>query len=293
MDLSGAAGAILYVGVFLAGLAVGSFLNAVIYRLPREGLSVWSPRRSICPSCRAQLGWRDNIPLLSYILLRGRCRRCQSPISARYPLVELLSAILAVSLLAKCGGLSPSFFIYWYFVCCLAAIAFIDAELMVIPDLLVIPTCLLGAAASVLIPNPELAGGALWDRLIIAGWNGGMVSLCGALAGFALGFLSLWASSRLYKVWRGRDGLGSGDPPLMGMIGVFLGWRSIFPILFLASLIGLLSVFISLAAGRLPARGGGPARVPFGPFLVLAALFWLFYGERVIRWYISLFTVPQ
>jgi leader peptidase (prepilin peptidase)/N-methyltransferase len=291
MHLSGATDIIFGVGVALMGFAVGSFLNVVIYRLPREGLSIWQPRRSFCPACRNQIPWHDNIPFLSYLFLRGRCRFCGTPISARYPLVELLSAILAFSLYRK-YGITWELLFYWYFVCALTAIAFIDSELMVIPDLLVLPTYILGFVIAVVTPNPELTGTLVWAALDRAGWNPRLISLAGSVMGFALGFLSLFLASKAYKLWRGKDGLGAGDPPLLGLIGIFLGWRSIFPILFLSSVIGLLSVMLSLAAGKLPSRGDlGGVRLPFGPFLVLAALFWLFYGEPIIGWYASLLTV--
>ncbi|MDR2406464.1 MAG: prepilin peptidase [Deltaproteobacteria bacterium] len=295
MNFNGALGTILEIGIFFLGLSVGSFLNVVIYRLPREGLSIWRPSRSFCPNCQNQLRWHDNIPVLGYILLKGRCRYCQSPISVRYPLVELLSGILALSLYLR-YGLSVEFLFYWYFVSALTAIAFIDSELMLIPDVLVIPTCFLGVALALIVPNPDLTGELLWNKLLSAGWNRRLISLLGSILGLRLGFLSLYLSSKAYKLWRGRDGLGAGDPPLLGMIGIFLGWRSIFPILFLSSVIGLLSVILTLFSGKLPTsrkgrEGLSAMRIPFGPFLVLSALFWLFYGERIIRWYLSLLVV--
>jgi leader peptidase (prepilin peptidase)/N-methyltransferase len=290
MFFSGAADVVISAGVLALGLAVGSFLNVVIHRLPRAGLSVLYPRRSFCPSCQNQLTWRDNIPVVSYVALRGRCRHCDAPISARYPLVEILSGALALSLFRK-YGLSWEFFFHWYFVSALTAVAFIDSELMVIPDLLVLPTVLLGLALAAIVPNPGLTGGMLWARLSDAGWAPRAISLAGGALGFAFGFLSLFLASKAYKMWRGKDGLGSGDPLLLGLIGAFLGWRSIFPILFLSSVIGLLSVILSLAAGKLPRKGErGAIRIPFGPFLVLAALFWLFYGDPIIVWYASLFS---
>lgn len=293
MNFSGALGFTLEIGVFLLGLAVGSFLNVVIYRLPREGLSLWQPRRSFCPSCQNQLSWYDNIPLFGYIRLKGRCRYCQSPISVRYPLVELLSGILALSLFFR-YGFTVEFFFYWYFVSALTAVAFIDSELMLIPDILVLPTYILGFLLALIVPNPELTGELLWNRLIALGWNRRLISLTGAILGFLLGFLSLYLASKSYKLWRNRDGLGAGDPPLLGLIGIFLGWRSIFPILFLSSVIGLLSVIISFSTGKLPAKAGvSGMRIPYGPFLVLAALFWLFYGEKIIRWYVSLLSIPS
>ncbi|MDR3154345.1 MAG: prepilin peptidase [Deltaproteobacteria bacterium] len=289
MHFTGASGAALSVLVFLAGLAVGSFLNVVIYRLPREGLSVTRPRRSFCPVCRNRIPWHDNIPVLSWIALRGRCRSCRSPISFRYPLVELLCGTLALSLFAV-EGLSLRFACFYYFSITLTAVAFIDLELMVIPDLLVWPTYLLGFLCAGLSPSPLTSGLYLWERLLSDGWAPAVISLGGAAAGFVLGFLSLYAASKAYRLWRGREGLGDGDPPLLGLIGSFLGWTAVYPVLLLSSLIGLLAVFAMLFAGKgLPASGKvGAAPIPFGPFLALAALIWMFYGEAVKGWYFAL-----
>jgi leader peptidase (prepilin peptidase)/N-methyltransferase len=288
MQFTGAVGITLSVFVFFFGLAVGSFLNVVIYRLPREGMSVSKPRRSFCPSCQSQLKWYDNLPLISYIFLKGRCRNCGFPISFRYPLVEIISALLAISLFSI-ENLSFRFFFYYYFLLALTAIAFIDLELMVIPDLLIFPTILLGLMISILSPNPLLTGEYIWDKLLALGWYRPLVSFVGAIFGALFGFFCLWIVAKGYKVWRGKKGLGEGDPLLLALIGTYLGWYSIFPVLFLSSLIALIAVFASVLGGKLPRDNKmGFMPIPFGPFLSLAAVIWLFYGPSITYWYFSL-----
>ncbi|MDR0356671.1 MAG: prepilin peptidase [Deltaproteobacteria bacterium] len=289
MIFEGASAAVAYAVVFFFSLCVGSFLNVVIYRLPREGLAVSSPRRSFCPNCRHQLSWHENIPLFSWLLLRGRCRSCRSPISARYPLVELTAAVLAIFLL-QAEGFSWRFVFYFYFVMCLTAIAFIDLEFMVIPDILVKPTVLLGLVSAAVTPYPRLTGLALWNWLEAFGWNHRLVSLAGAVVAYAVGFLSLHLASVAYKRLKGQRGLGEGDPPLMGLIALFLGLPSVIPILLLSSVLGLVSVAVLLFSGRLTSEGLGVKAIPFGPFLSLAALIWLFWGDAFLSWYLPLMT---
>jgi leader peptidase (prepilin peptidase)/N-methyltransferase len=298
MHFTGPAGLALSAVVLLLGLAVGSFLNVVIYRLPRDGLSLARPRRSFCPSCRNQIPWHDNIPVLGWLILRGRCRSCRAPISFRYPLVEIVCGALALSILSV-EGLGLRFVLYYYFALALTAIAFIDLELMVIPDILVWPTYILGFVCAAAVPTHQTTGIYLWERFLADGWSPWLVSLGGAAAGFVLGFGALWAASKAYRVWRGRDGLGDGDPPLLGLIGAYLGWTAVFPILLISTLIALAAVFAMVFLGKgIPSPKGrrrvgvkgkvGVTPIPFGPFLSLAAVIWMFYGQAVKSWYFSL-----
>ncbi|MDR1166691.1 MAG: prepilin peptidase [Deltaproteobacteria bacterium] len=291
MYFEGPAGIVLPIVIFLAGLALGSFLNVVIYRLPREGLGLARPRRSFCPHCQQPLSWSDNIPLFGWLRLRGRCRHCRAPISFRYPLVELMAAILALSLYSI-EGISPRFFIYYYFVLALTAIAFIDLELMVIPNQLVYPTYLLGFIGALVSPDPRLPGAYFWDKFIMAGASPRLVSLLGGVAGFLLGFFFLFLVSRGYKLWRGRKGMGDGDPPLLGLIGLFLGWAAVPPVALLATILGLLAVIALASGGKLKeARAEELALKPiaFGPFLALAAVIWYLYGREIMAWYQGFF----
>ena len=276
--------------VLALGLSAGSFLNVVIHRLPRrdQGLSLAQPRRSFCPACGAAIRWHDNIPVLSWLGLRAKCRDCRRPISIRYPLVELASGVLALSLFGLYGP-DPVFLIQYYFVLCLLAIALIDLELMLIPVLLMYPTTGLGLAGALAWPAPDLAGPWLWLKLEPAA-GPHLASLAGAALGLALGWGALKAVAVAFKAFRGYEGLGDGDPPLLGLIGVFLGWRALPLVILWASVIGLVSALVLMAAGRRdrPEEGWGRKALPFGPFLVLAAYLHIFFGQAFLTWYWSL-----
>ncbi|MDR2946148.1 MAG: prepilin peptidase [Candidatus Adiutrix sp.] len=275
----------LYLLALFFGLSVGSFLNVVIFRLPRENLSLTKPGRSFCPACGAQISWFDNIPLLSWLWLRARCRSCAKPIAARYPLVELMTGLMSVYLF-HVFGLSTAYLFYFYFFCCLLSIALIDLELMIIPMSLVYPTIALGLVSAFVHPSVELAGFGLWTRLA-PDCGPHVASLAGALGGLALGWGALAGVSLAYKLVRGHEGMGDGDPPLLGMIGVFLGWRSILMVILWSTLIGILSagLLIWFSKGRPPEEGWGRKALPFGPFLVLGALLYLFFGPEFLAWY--------
>jgi leader peptidase (prepilin peptidase)/N-methyltransferase len=278
--------------VLALGLSVGSFLNVVIHRLPRrdQGLSLSQPRRSFCPACGAAIRWHDNIPVLSWLGLRARCRDCRRPISARYPLVELASGILALSLFNRCGP-GPEFLVQYYFVLCLLAIALIDLELMLIPVVLMYPTTVLGLAGAWTWPAPDLAGPWLWLKLEPA-WGPRAASLAGAAFGLGLGWGVLKAVAAAFKAVRGYEGMGDGDPPLLGLIGAFLGWQAIPLVILWASVIGLASALVMMARGRRdrPEEGWGRKALPFGPFLVLATYLHIFFGQIFLTWYWSLMS---
>ena len=278
-----------YLLVLFFGLSVGSFLNVVIYRLPREGLSITKPNRSFCPACQAHINWYDNIPILSWLFLRARCRHCRRPISARYPLVELAAGLLALYLWHRFSPSIPGFLFHFYFVMCLLAIALIDLELMVIPDHLSYPTAVLGLISAAVEPSVFLSGTWLWNQIEPA-FGPRAASLAGAFLGLILGWGSLKLVSVGYKLARGVEGMGDGDPPLMGMIGAFLGWRAVPLVILWSTLIGLFSVALLMIAskGKPPEEGWGQKALPFGPFLVLAALLYLFFGPAFLNWYWSL-----
>lgn len=286
MELTGPVA--VYILIFFLGLSVGSFLNVVIYRLPREGLSVSRPSRSFCPACGASIRWYDNFPVFSWLWLRGRCRDCQRPIAARYPLVELAAGLLALYLYQR-FGLSWGFLLHFYFVMCLLAIALIDLELMVIPVVLMYPAAVLGLACAALEPEVTLIGPKLWVALE-PHLGPRLTSLTGSLAGLILGWGLLKSVSMSYKLLRGHEGMGDGDPPLLGMIGAFLGWRAVPLVVLWSTLIGLFSVVILIfnSRGKPPEEGWSKHALPFGPFLVLAALLYLFCGPAFIAWYWSL-----
>jgi leader peptidase (prepilin peptidase) / N-methyltransferase len=240
----------------LAGLAVGSFLNAVITRLPRDE-SVASGR-SRCPACGAPLAWRDNVPLLSYALLHGRCRVCRAPIPWRHPLVELLSGALALALWHKFPA-SPLLLAYGPFAAALVALTFLDLEHLWIPDRITYPGIALGLALSLFLPHLSFAD-----------------ALLGAVLGSAAFFAVAWSYLRL----TGREGLGGGDVKLMAMIGAFLGVWALPWVVFISAILGSASgLWAAWKSGE-----GGRTPIPYGPFLGVAALIYLFWQEKFAAW---------
>ena len=229
---------------FCFGAIVGSFLNVCIYRIP-EGKSIVSPPSS-CPGCGAAIRWYQNIPILSWVLLGGRCAFCKKSISVRYPLVEALTGILFVLVLWY-FGFSAATLIYWIFSAVLVVITFIDLDHQIIPDIVSLPGIPIGFVCSFFVP-----------------WISWFDSLLGILLGGGLLLLIAW----LYEVLAKREGMGGGDIKLLAMLGAFLGWRAIFPIIFFASLAGTL-VGVPLMLLR---KKDSRLALPFGPFLALAAL---------------------
>ncbi len=236
------------------GLVIGSFLNVVIYRLPR-GLSLVRPR-SHCPSCNAPIAWYDNIPLLSFVLLAGRCRHCRSPIPLRYPLVEAATAalLLAVANRFAFGGEAVAAAVL---VLLLLPLAVIDLEHHLLPDWLTLP----GLAAGLLVATV-----------------GGLVTVVDAVLGAFLGAAIPLAVMVAYRLVRGVEGMGLGDVKLLAMIGAFLGVRGALLTLCLAACAGALVGLGLVLAGR----GRADTELPFGTFLAGAALVVLFVGHRLM-----------
>lgn len=253
--------------VFIFGAVVGSFLNVCIYRIPNEE-SIAFPA-SHCPKCNKPIRGYDNIPILSYILLGGKCRACKSSISMRYPLVELISALFATALFFK-FGLAPELAVYYIFICALIVITFIDIDHYIIPDVISIPMLIIGIVLSIFNDKTGL----------IVGFKS---SLLGVIAG--AGFLLLVAGA--YYLIKKKEGMGMGDVKLLGMLGAFLGLKSIFFIVFLSSILGALyGVPYAMLAKK-----DSSQPIPFGPFLAAAGVIYLFYGEAVIGWYLNLMYV--
>lgn len=257
-------GGILMFVSFVLRAIVGSFLNVCIYRIP-AGKSIVSPPSS-CPNCGTGIKWYQNVPILSWLVLRGRCASCKVKISVRYPMIEALTGILFVLVLYY-FGFSWATLIYWLLVASLVTITFIDLDHQIIPDVISLPGILIGFLASFAIP-----------------WLPWYESLIGILVGGGSLYLVAW----LYEVLAKREGMGGGDIKLLAMLGAFLGWKAIFPIIFLASLVGTL---IGVPLMWLQ-KGDSKLAIPFGPFLATAALVYLFWGPALIGWYLGLF-VPQ
>ncbi len=244
----------------LAGLMVGSFANVVIHRLPSHQSVVWPASR--CPACGAHIAARDNIPVLSYLLLRGRCRACGAAISPRYPLVESLNG-LAWAAVAWRFGPTPDTLVMLAFVTALLILSFIDLEHLLLPDAITLPGVAAGLAASLLPGDPSLLESAL---------------------SAAAGYLVFCAVATTYLKTRGVEGLGQGDWKMAAMLGAFLGAKKLTVALFLAALGG------SAVGLALMALGGARAthKLPFGTFIGFAGIATVLAGDPIWRWYAGL-----
>ena len=245
---------------FVLGAVIGSFLNVCIYRIP-AGKSIVSPSSS-CPSCGHQIRCYQNIPIISYLILQGRCASCRQPISMRYPIVEALTGGL-FALVFHYFGLNVETPVYWLFLAVLVAIFFIDLDHRIIPDVISLPGIVVGFLCSFLLPQVS--------------W---LESLLGVLIGGGVLLLIAWGYELLTK----REGMGGGDIKLLAMLGAFLGWKAVLPVVFLASLLGTL-VGVPLLFLQ---KSGTRLAIPFGPFLATAAFIYLFWGKRLIDWYFHL-----
>ena len=247
----------------LFGAIVGSFLNVVILRLPAEGESIVFPG-SHCPHCQTPLHWYENIPILSYLFLGGRCRTCRTSISWQYPIVEGAMAILSALLIQR-FSFSFEFALYFLFTAALLVIIFIDIHHQIIPDSISLPGIPIGFAASFL--NDQVT----WQQSGLGIFLGG-----GILYALAFGYYALTR----------REGMGGGDIKLLAMIGAFLGWQSLHYVIFASSLTGSLVGIVAM----MRQKKGGQTRIPFGPFLALAALSYLLLQEQIINfwhWYLQ------
>lgn len=272
----------LWVGVaVLLGLVVGSFLNVVIHRLPRILEREWraqcaelqggaaveaepfslSVPRSACPACGHVIAWHENIPVLSYVLLRGRCSACAAAISPRYPLVELLGGLLAGGVAWQYGftwQAGAAFILVW----ALIALAFIDFDTQYLPDDITLPL--------------------LWLGLLV-NLFGLFVPLAEAVVGAAAGYLSLWLVYHLFRLLTGKEGMGYGDFKLLAALGAWFGWTMLPLVILASSLVGaLIGIAMILFAGHDRARP-----IPFGPYLVLAGLIALYWGRDLLKLYLG------
>lgn len=247
--------------MFGFGAILGSFANVIILRLP-QGESISRPR-SRCPHCQTAIKWFDNVPIFAWFYLRGRCRQCQAPVSWRYPMVEALMA---------CAFLATYHFVGWnwfllealYLVFGLITVSMIDIDHFILPDVFTLSGIVIGLLGALLNP----------DR-----------SFIDALLGVFLGGGFLWAIAYFYFVFRKEEGMGGGDIKLLAWIGAVLGWKAIPFVIISSSLLG------SLGGGltALRQKKGLKTVIPFGPYLALGALIFLFGGQGIAQWYLSLF----
>ena len=255
---------LLDVYALLLGLVTGSFLNVVIYRLPR-GISTVRPR-SRCPSCGAPIRPLDNLPVLSWLLLRGRCRCCSAPISPRYPLIEALTGALFV-LCAERFAFSLASAVAALFCCLMIALAAIDVEHLLLPDKITLPGLVAGIAVQAFLPVAPATP-----------WPGPLGAVLGAFVGAAI----LLAAYGGWWLLRREEGLGLGDVKMLALIGAFLGWRGAVVALLLGAFAGAFLGLVLMALGR----GGMKSQLPFGAFLAVGGLVALFFGPALISLYL-------
>jgi len=267
------------------GAIIGSFLNVVIHRLPREESIVFP--NSTCPKCRKAIKAYDNIPILSYLILRGRCRNCGVHISSRYPAVEALTAILFAAVTWH-DGVSFALAFDLAFAASMVALVFIDAEHMILPNAITYPGIIFAIIARILVPY--LAGPAHFDDLpqllnAFPTLPVGLVSTIGAVIGGLAGGGSLWLMGFLWEKLRGVEAMGFGDVKMMFMVGAFLGWRLTILTILLGALTGSIAgIMVMYRRGR-----NMQMMLPFGIFLGIGSIVSLLFGARIIAWYASQF----
>ncbi|MBL7157105.1 MAG: prepilin peptidase [Candidatus Omnitrophica bacterium] len=246
--------------LFIIGAIVGSLMNVCIYRLPK-GQSIVTPR-SHCPSCGHAIAWFDNIPILSFLILKGRCRSCRNKISPRYVVVEVLSGVVSVLLFLR-FGLTAKFFILWYLSCALIVASFIDLEIREIPDIITLPGIVIGMSLAAL--HPPLMGSA-----------GNLSSFVNSFLGVIVGGGSIYILGFIGEFIFKKEAMGGGDVKLLAMIGGFIGWKLILLTFFLAPFFGsIVGIFLKIKEGR--------AIIPYGPHLSLAAFVAIFYGNAILK----------
>jgi leader peptidase (prepilin peptidase)/N-methyltransferase len=245
---------------FVFGACIGSFLNVCIYRIP-VGLSIVHPGSS-CPRCRKTIPFYDNIPILSYLLLMGKCRACQAPIALRYPFIELLGGGFALASV-HAFGMTLNGVVIFIFIATLIVVTFIDLDHRIIPDVISLPG----------IPI-----------FFLASWGVPTVSWQSSAIGILIGGGSLFAVAWIYQLITGREGMGGGDIKLLAMIGAMIGWQGIVFTIFAASAIGtVIGILAMCRSGK-----GMRLAIPFGPFLSLGAVIYIFFGDRLIFWYLQI-----
>lgn len=248
--------------IIVIGLAIGSFLNVVIYRLPRKIGFFLS--RSVCPKCSRQLKWYHNIPLFSFLLLGGKCAFCKEKISVRYPLIELLNAV-AYTFFFWRFDLTGQFFVYSFLGSALIIVFFIDLDFMIIPDSITVPGIVVGLAVSF------MPGG---------------LGIVPSLIGMVVGGGGLWLIAILGDFIFKKESMGGGDIKLTAMLGAFLGWQKVLLIFISSALIGLVvSIVVMFFSSKLREN----RMIPFGPFLALAAVLAISYGQQIIDFYVTNF----
>lgn len=286
--LTGAPEILAYVFVFVIGAVVGSFLNVVIHRVPNEESIVFP--NSACPKCKTPIKPYDNIPILSWLILGGKCRACKAPISMRYPAVELLTAIVFATVYWQIG-MTPFLPVVLIFAAALISLVFIDAEHMILPNVITYPLLVLALIVRITFPiffaENYFSDTTFWPATYFAGQPAWVVSLIGAIVGALAGGGFLWLVGKVWELARGVEAMGLGDVKLMLGVGALLGWRLTILSIFLAAFVGAVVGVAMIAKQK---DKDFQTQIPFGVFLAPGSLIALLFGEQMIRWYLNTFV---
>ncbi len=249
--------------IFIIGACIGSFLNVCIYRIP-ENKSIVFPG-SFCPKCNKNIPFYLNFPILSYLFLIGRCKFCKTSISVRYPIIEALTGLFALLTFLWFG--LTLVMLYWFvFICVLLTLSFIDIDHQIIPDIISLPGIIVFASSFYFIPD---------------------MTLKHTLIGIFAGGGSLFAVAYIYTLIRKQEGMGGGDIKLLAMIGAAIGIKGVFFTIFAGSLLGTITGFLIMLYNQV---ANMQLKIPFGPFLSMGAILYIFFGTEIINWYVSLIT---
>lgn len=243
--------------VFVFGLIIGSFLNVCIYRIPRGESVVMPP--SHCPNCGKRIRWYDNIPIISYLILRGKCRFCGQPISIQYPIIELLTGILTLGIFLR-FGISFDTIYYLILTYVLVVISVIDLKSMLVP----VKPCYFAMVLGIIL-SPFTSSITFKSSMLGASFGAGVILFI----------------IETYYIIAGKKGMGYGDANIMALVGAFLGWQKVFLTLFLASLMGATVGIFLIANGK-----SRKTPIPFGPYISLAAYITVLFGNNIISWYL-------
>ena len=279
-----------YIFFFIIGSMIGSFLNVVIHRVPHEESIVFP--NSACPKCKNPIRPYDNFPIFSWLFLGGKCRNCKNAISARYPAVELLTGMLFVAVFWQIG-FNPFLPVSLVFVSAIVALIFIDAEHMILPNVITYP--LLVFAVLIRVSFPLLFAGSYFSDTgfyplnALSGYPSWLISLAGAFLGALVGGGFLWLVGEIWKRLRGVDAMGLGDVKMLFGVGALLGWRLTLLTIFLGALTGAVAGVIVIAKQK---DKDLQTQIPFGIFLGIGSILALLFGEQMIAWYMETF-IPR
>jgi len=276
-----------YLFIFIFGAAVGSFLNVVIHRVPNEESIVFP--NSACPKCGKSIKAYDNIPILSWLILRGQCRHCRKPIAWRYPAVELLTALLFVLVYWQIG-LSVFLPVGLIFAATMVALIFIDAENMILPNVITYPLLVFALLVRLIYPlffGVTFSDFNIFPLIYLQEYPIWLVSLAGAVLGGLVGGGSLWLVGEIWKRLRGVDAMGLGDVKMMFAVGALLGWQLTVLSIFLGAFSGaVIGIFLVSRQKDKDMQ----TQIPFGIFLGIGSIISLLFGEQLVKWYLTMFV---